>query len=299
MTGWILTAAVSALLATPAQAASDKLAIVVSAPSLGPDAAFAIETKLLDAATQIPGTNLVLRDETRIHLQAMRGEGGECSSLGCLADVGGAADAKRVLFVSATAAAVEASLIDVAARTQLGSMSTSAPAGFEQGTAARVVHGLLTPEATGSLVILVDPDDAHVFVDGERVVPGTRIDGLAVGTHAIEASRDGYASYRNDVVVTAGGLTRHELGLEAMPAESAGLSPFLLGGIGTLGAGVVIGAAGVGLALTPEFLTVRPGEEADAKARNGALVTSGIIAGGAAVIAVVAGAALTTYSFLE
>lgn len=297
MTGLFVITAM--MLAAPAQAVEDKLAIVVSAPELDADAAFAVETKLLAAAEKVPGVRLVLRDETRIHVQAMRAMGDECNTLPCLANVGAAANAKRVLFAHVMPRAVEAELVDVEARTSLGSMSTAAPDGVTEATASRIVRALLAPERAGSLVVLVEPEDAALYVDGERVVGGTRVDGLAVGAHTLEATRDSYAPYREEVVVTAGGLLPHDVRLDRAVGDG-GMSPFLLGGLGALGGGVVAGAAGIGLALAPALLPLGPPAEAEgAKARNGTLLAGGLVAGGAAVVAVVTGAALTTYSFME
>lgn len=296
MTGLVITAL---MLAAPAQPAKDKLAIVVSAPELDADAAFAVETKLLAAAEKVPGVQLVLRDETRIHLQAMRAMGDECNALPCLANVGAAANARRVLFAHVMPRAVEASLVDVTARSETATMSTAAPDGVTEATASRIVRALLTPERAGSLVVLVEPEDAALFVDGERVVGGTRVDGLAVGAHTLEATREGFAPYREEVVVAGGALLPHDVRLDAAPVTSE-LSPFLLGGVGVLGAGVVAGAAGIALALTPAMLP--PGERRDAdadQARDGTLLAGGLAAGGAAVVAVVTGVALSAYSFME
>lgn len=297
MTGLIVLTAM--MLVAPAQAGEEKLAIVVSAPELDADTAFAIETKLLAAAEQVPGVRLVLREETRIHVQAMRAMGDECNALPCIGNVGAAANAKKVLFAHVSPRAVEALLVEAGRGRQLGSMSTAAPEGVSEATASRIVRALLTPNEMGSLVVLVEPEDAALRIDGEPAVPGTRVEGLAVGPHVVEVTRDGYIAYRDEVTISPGGLVTHDARLELAPVTTA-LSPFLLGGIGAFGAGVLAGAAGIGLALTPALLPLGTAAEAeDTKARNGSLLAGSLFAGGAAVVAVVTGAALTTYSFME
>lgn len=277
------------------------MAVVVSAPTLEANEEFAVETSLTSAVESLATVDLVPRTEVRYQLQGARALNAECKweDKECLTAFAGALHAQRVLFVEYSPPHVMASLTEVGVSPHFETFRTVAPDGFSDATASRVALALLEPTKAGSLVVMVEPTDATVSVDGERVIPGTRVDGLAVGGHELEVTGDGFAPHREEVIITAGGLLPHDVKLEPAPVTSE-LSPILLGGLGALGAGVIAGAAGIALAVTPALLP--PSEQRDARqhqARDGTLLASGLVAGGLGVLAVATGVGLSAYSFVE
>ncbi|AKF04686.1 hypothetical protein DB32_001835 [Sandaracinus amylolyticus] len=101
-------------------------------------------------------------------------------------------------------------------------------------------------ERGGTLVLEIDPPDAHVRVDGFDVTGESPIVlDVASGTHRVEVSADGVGSETFDVVLAAGGreTRRVALGPRSSPGLDLGEPHRLAAIVTTSAAAVVLGGA--------------------------------------------------------
>jgi hypothetical protein len=247
-------AAACLLFALPAAADPPRLAVVVVAPGMDTDAAFALETRVFDVAEGLAEGRVLDRETTRLHLAAARQMGAECppDDLPCLSDLAARMIVTRLLVVSVRDDAVAASLIDAGGPSVRRSVELEAAA--PASAAPRAVRAVLAPQHAGALVLQLDPSDAVVTVAGERV-RGLRVEGLEPGVHEVVATMPGYEDLRANVTIVAG----HDavLGVELVPAASAGLSPLVFGGGGAIAGGVAVALVGGGLGYAGALMSLR------------------------------------------
>lgn len=97
--------------------------------------------------------------------------------------------------------------------------------------------------AGGAIVVAVDPATAIVSVDGV-VGSGLPFDGVAPGTHLVEAVGPGLVTRQESVAVVGGEVVSLAWTLAPQPVAEASLAPTLLwGGVGAVGLGLVAGSA--------------------------------------------------------
>ncbi|UJR82708.1 Hypothetical protein I5071_47730 [Sandaracinus amylolyticus] len=97
-------------------------------------------------------------------------------------------------------------------------------------------------ERGGTLVLEIDPPDAHVRVDGFDVTGESPIVlDVASGTHHVEVSADGVGAQRFDVVLEAGGRETRRVVLGAPSSRGLDLTdPLRLAAIVTMGGAVAV-----------------------------------------------------------
>jgi len=112
-----------------------------------------------------------------------------------------------------------------------------------------------------SLIVAVSEEGVTVTIDGEVVgeTPLAAIGDLSVGTHDIEATKDGFHPYAGSVTVPAEGMVRHDIVLEGGARTRSKVPAWLKSWWFWTVVGVVVGT-GVGVGI---YFGVRP-EEPDA-----------------------------------
>ncbi|MFZ9888910.1 MAG: PEGA domain-containing protein [Myxococcota bacterium] len=292
MRRFVLVALLTAGSASTTSLAQGRLAVVVSAESIDGDQLYAAETRVLRAVEGLGGLDVVAREETKIHLQAMTElHGGSCAAAECLLNVGAVAGAGTLLYVKIREGHVDGEVLDLARQDRGASLSWSAPDGLTPPMVTRLVRSLLRPRAAGWLVLVGVPEGATVALDEENL-PEHRAEGLAPGAHQLAITAEGFAPYNEVVEVEAGAVQTWDVVLRPLEVQSeardepaAWLIPSLLLGGG--GAGVVVG---VGLwGATWLFPAPAPVDRDVAMARDGTLRV-------AAVSAAALGAVLLTAS---
>lgn len=108
----------------------------------------------------------------------------------------------------------------------------------------------LEKSVTGSLVVMVEPLEAEVRVDGAPVGTGPlTLDSVEMGQHTVTASARGFEDGAVTVSVPKGGAVRADLVLTPVPRLGERLQPLKRVHWGTLGASSVFVGAGVLFAL--------------------------------------------------
>ena len=288
-----------------AQPSPGKAAVVLKAPSLDEDTAFAVETKLRSEVERVLPLSLLIRSETRALLDGARAAGLDCRAddVACLASMGGVLGVQQVVYVEllprgdrygAELALVDVSRSRIARRVSLdvGASLVSSSEGME---ARRLVLGLLAPERTGLLEVRTSPAGAAVMIDREPAPDGT-LAWLEAGPHRVEVSLSGYGPFEGEATVAAGETTQVDVVLLPVAGDgssgdgSAPMQTWLLpAGIASMAIGATVGVAG-GLG---GYLAALSAANAGATPKDAqAAADSAALSGGLAVGSVVAGALL-------
>ena len=240
--------------------------------------------------------------------EASRQQAG-CDDSKCLAEVGAALDAARIVSGTLdlvgdtyllTLAEIDAQSLEPVARVQdelkkdegeLVKATKRLSLDLLQKAAAQkaTVAAAAFAGSSGSIEFTTDPRGATIFVGGQPVgTTPTRIENVAVGRHAVRLTRDDYETVDVDVPVAAGGTTRvdaqlrilrqiAEANLEVRQNKWRDADQWnQIVGWSKAGGGVVVGGLGVAYA----------GASATSSNAGGAVVT-GLVVGavGAAFVA--------------
>ncbi|MCC7072599.1 MAG: PEGA domain-containing protein [Deltaproteobacteria bacterium] len=207
-----------------------------------------------------------------LDLEAQKQQAG-CESDKCLAEIGAALDAKRIVTGAldvigdnymVTMSEIDAKTLEPMARVQertakdenalvdaVTRMASAMLTKSKLGGAARVVGN------AGSLEINTDPRGAEVLLGGEKMgTTPTRIDNLATGEQKLRLLRQDYEPVEVDVPIHPGGTTKVDAELRILrplaeqnfaarkAAYDDDLAMYYFGAWGKVGAGVVV--AGIG-----------------------------------------------------
>lgn len=207
-----------------------------------------------------------------LDLEAQKQQAG-CESDKCLAEIGQALDAKRIVTGSldvigtnymVTMSEIDAKTLEPMARVQertekdenalvdaVTRLASDMLSKSKMGGAARVIGN------AGSLEIATDPRGADVLLGGEKMgTTPTRIDNLAAGEQKLRLLRQDYEPVEVNVPIHPGGTTKVDAELRILrplaeqnfaarkAAYDEDLTMHNLGGWGKVGAGVIVAGLG-------------------------------------------------------
>ncbi len=300
------------VLLTALPAAAQEAAVLLLAPALDEDAAYALETKLRDEAAKKLSLPLRQRADTRALFAGALAAGLECHTgeLACLAQTGAVVGVERLVYARAVAWGeghlLQLSLVDVKASALERQVEVRLPPGRlmaeEPIALRRLLRALFTPAAVGALHVQASPAASRVFVDGEEVDPASPVPGLLPGVRQVRVTGEGFLESVHEVVVVAAETTLVPVTLsplvgdEEPPAKGPNVVLLAAGGVG-VGLGVVVGVGGyaatyfLAQSATRGLAKGTTDEEAQAAVSTARLYgTLGLVAVGVGAALVVAGA---------
>jgi hypothetical protein len=175
-----------------------------------------------------------------------------CDSSSCLAELGGALDARYMINGKATKSSaglrITMTLLDVyeakaiardARELSLGAIESDVP-----GMAKKLFNSILATKG-GTILLGCSEIGASIYVDGDLVTTATgRLFKTQVpgGTHRIEAKKEGFVTWAQDIDVTA--ESEQKFDIEMLPSQD-----FIRSRIATSKSRKMMGMIGGGLAL--------------------------------------------------
>jgi hypothetical protein len=239
----VLAALLPALLAGPANAQSERLAIL---PIIGEgvllDDLAPIEDQMRKAVEKRGAWNVLSRHHTTRELASARELGLHCgeTALGCLVRFGLVAEIDLLIVPRVSESGrflvVGASLIDVREEREVARLVRVFDRRAAADRVATLTLDLLTTDPdTGAVVLTVEPSGAVVELDGE--VQGNSplrgpITALSRGPHELIVRKDGYRSVRATIEVRARAVTGYQVRLSearAAPVRRSAAPPLQAG----------------------------------------------------------------------
>jgi hypothetical protein len=180
-----------------------------------------------------------------------------CGDESCLAEIGGALGASRVLSGSLSKVGdsylIQLELVDTARAVVQGRESRTVPGSADEliETARDLTHRLLTGkplDTTGRIKFAVEPSGARVVVDGKQVGKTPLANPVAMdqGRHRIQISADGFVTYETTVETVPGQVLFQEISLVPTSAVVATSHHETQRIIGYVALGIAAAAAAAG-----------------------------------------------------
>jgi hypothetical protein len=298
-------------LLTSLPAVAQEAAVLLLAPALDEDTAYAVETKLRDEATPQLPLPLRLRSETRALFDGALAAGLECRAddSDCLAQTGAILGVESLVYARVDAAdaghVLQLTLVDVRGgriERQVEAILPPRRLTAEPPLAIRrLLRALLSPAATGVLDVQAAPGPVRVFVDGDEIDAASPLHGLLPGVRQVRVTGEGFQDSVHEIIVIAGETTTVPVTLLPLAAQapSPPVGPrvaLLAAGGGAVGAGLLISVAGLfgGYALAYQTTRGLPKESTVAQARAAVeraqlYGTLGVVAAGLGSALVLAG----------
>jgi hypothetical protein len=230
----LMAAAMSLTAAVGGGPGSQRLAVLEIRPLGVPaDLAHTLTGVVAEQAGKIPGFIAISQSEigAMLGLERQKQMLG-CGDESCLAEIGGALGASRVLSGSVSKVGesyvLQLELVDTARAVVQGRESRTVPGSPTEliATARDLTHRLLTGkplDTTGRIKFAIEPSGAKVLVDGRLVgkSPLATPVPMEQGNHRIQISADGYVTYETTLEAVPGQVLFHEVNLVSTSAVVA------------------------------------------------------------------------------
>jgi hypothetical protein len=256
----LMAAAVSLTAAVGGAPPSQRLAVLEIRPlGVPPELAHTLTGVVAEQAGKIPGFTAISQSEitSMLGLERQKQMLG-CGDESCLAEIGGALGASRVLSGSLSkvgdAYLLQLELVDTTRAVVQGRESRSVPGAATEliETARDLTHRLLTGkplDVTGRIKFTIDPSGARVVLDGRQVGKSPLANSVAMdqGRHKIQISADGYVTYETTMEVVPGQELAQEISLVPTSAVVSTSHHETQRVIGYVALGIAAAALGAGI----------------------------------------------------